>query len=181
MNNKQLACLALLVGMLVAYQIGQSLRNKAAATAALADQTDAEETAQRTQLEAEKGVLTDLQRQSEDLLAFVKLWEPFFAVVEGSDEAEIQITMKVREANMLTLSQRYEKLAHTINNKPNPSLPTLVRASLIFDDSYYKLLNWLGMMERIKPTMRVGRVAMSKGSRGDDLRMDLTLEVPLKK
>lgn len=181
MNPKQLACLALLVGMLLAYQIGQSLRNRAASTAALVVQAEGEETTLRTQLDAEKSVLSDYQDQSAALLEFVKLWEPYFAVLEGNQEAELQITMNVRKANMLTLSQRYEQVAHTINNKPNPSLPTLVRASLIFDDGYTKLLNWLGRMERIKPTMRAGRVALSKGSRGDDLRMEATLEVPLKK
>jgi hypothetical protein len=35
-------------------------------------------------------------------------------------------------------------------------------------------------MEKIKPTMRVGRVSMSKGSRGNDLRVELVLEVPLR-
>jgi len=181
MNNKQLACILLLVGMLIAYQVGQSLRNRAAATATQADQADADEVAQRTQLDAERVVLTDLQRQSKDLIEFTALWEPFFAIIEEQQAAETGISMKVREANMLNLSQRYEQLAHTINNKPNPSLPTMVRATLAFDDSYFKMLNWLGMMERIKPTMRVGRVALSKGSRGDDVRMDVVLELPLKK
>jgi len=51
---------------------------------------------------------------------------------------------------------------------------------LVFDDSYSKLLNWVGMMEKIRPTMRIGRLALAKGSRGEDLRMDVTLEVPLR-
>lgn len=181
MNNKQLGCVILLVAMLVAYQIGQSLRKRAAATAERAEKADAEEVGQRTQLNAETDVLADLQRQSKGLIEFTALWEPFFAVIEEQQAAETGISMKVREANMLNLSQRYEQLAHTINNKPNSSLPTMVRATLSFDDSYYKLLNWFGMMERIKPTMRVGRVTLSKGSRGDDIRMDMVLEVPLKK
>jgi hypothetical protein len=41
------------------------------------------------------------------------------------------------------------------------------------------LLNWLGATERIKPTMRVGKLDLSRGSRGEDVRMELTLEVPL--
>jgi hypothetical protein len=51
---------------------------------------------------------------------------------------------------------------------------------LLFDDNYSKLLNWFGHMEKIKPTMRVGKLALSKGSRGEDLRMELVLEVPLR-
>jgi hypothetical protein len=88
--------------------------------------------------------------------------------------------MKVREVNMLNLSQRYQQVPHKISNVDNKSLPILMQASLVFDDSYAKLLNWLGMMEKTKPTMRVGRLELAKGSRGDDLRMDVTLEVPLR-
>jgi len=181
MNNKQLACIVLFVGILLAYQGGQMLRNRATAVAKEADQTTAEEVSQRLQLEAERGVLSDLQRQSKQLLDFVAKWEPFFAVIEEQQAAETGISMKVREANMLNLSQRYEKMSHKISNKQNASLPTLVRASLVFDDTYHKLLNWMGMMEQIKPTMRIGRVSLSKGSRGDDLRMEMVLEVPLRK
>jgi hypothetical protein len=156
------------------------LRNRAAAVAKQADQTTVEMTSQRKQLEAERGVLEDLQRQSKELIEFVSKWEPYFAVLEEQQAAETGISMKVREANMLNLSQRYEKMAHKISNKENPALPTLVRASLVFDDTYYKLLNWMGMMERIRPTMRVGRVAIGAGARGNDVRMELVLEVPLR-
>jgi hypothetical protein len=81
---------------------------------------------------------------------------------------------------MLNLSQRYQQIPHKINNKDNASLPILMRASLVFDDDYIKLLNWVGLMEKIKPTMRIGRLVLAKGSRGEDLRMDVTLEVPLR-
>ena len=181
MNPKQLGCLLLLIGMLLAYQIAQSLRNKAAAVAAEAQQASSEEGVFRTQLSAEESVLRDLERQSKGLLEFIGKWEPYFAVIEEQQAAETGISMKVREANMLNLSQRYEQLPHLINNKPNPSLPTLVRSTLIFDDSYSMLLNWLGMMEKIKPTMRVSKGSLSNGSRGDDLRMEMVLEVPLRK
>jgi hypothetical protein len=100
-------------------------------------------------------------------------------VIDDENEAETGISMKVRASDMLNLAQRYEKAPHLINNKPNESLPLLVRASLVFEDNYAKLLNWMGMMERIKPTMRVGRVAITPGGRGNDVRMELVLEVPL--
>ena len=107
-------------------------------------------------------------------------WEPFFAVIEEQQAAETGISMKVREAEMLNLSQRYQQIPHKISNKLNKSLPILMRATLVFDDDYVKLLNWIGTMEKIRPTMRIGRLALAKGSRGEDLRMDLVLEVPLR-
>jgi len=35
-------------------------------------------------------------------------------------------------------------------------------------------------MEKIRATMSIGRLALAKGPRGEDLRMDVTLEVPLR-
>ncbi len=180
MNAKQLGMVVVVVGILLLVQLGQYFQNKAKALNAEADSAGKEESSLVTQLQAEKGVYEDLQRQSEELLVFVKKWEPFFAVLDEQQAAETGISMKVREVEMLNLSQRYQQIPHKINNKANASLPILMRASLVFDDEYLKLLNWLGEMEKTKPTMRIGRLVLAKGSRGEDLRMDVTLEVPLR-
>ena len=181
MNPKQLGCVVLVVLMLVVVQLALMMQRRAKATSAEADAAQQQVAQLQTQLSAERATLGDLQDQSKDLIDFVSEWAPFFAVLEQKQEAETNISMKVRSANMLNLSQRYQQVQHKINNKENASLPVLVRASLVFDDSYSKLLNWLGEMERTKPTMRVGKLVLSKGSRGEDLRMEVTLEVPLKK
>jgi len=180
MNPKQLGLVFVMVGILLVVQLGQSFQGKAKTLNNQAEAAAKEEASLTTQLNAEKEVFEDLNRQSEDLLEFVAKWEPFFAVIEEQQAAETGISMKVREAEMLNLSQRYQQIPHKINNVDNQSLPILMRATLVFDDDYVKLLNWVGLMEKIKPTMRIGRLALAKGSRGDDLRMDVTLEVPLR-
>ncbi len=181
MNSKQLGCIVVIVGILLLFQLGQHLRAKAKLLQQEAEKASSDELALHSQLDAETKVLEDLRRQSEGLLEFVEGWKPLFAVIEEQQAAETGISMKVRETDMLNLSQRYEVLPHRINNQAITSLPTLVRATLVFDDSYDKLLNWFGMMEKIRPTMRVGRIVLAKGSRANDLRMDLILEVPLRK
>lgn len=180
MNAKQMGMLMVLVGIVIVVQLGQSFRNQAKAINSEADAAVAEATGLVTQQQAENTVYEDLQRQSADLLEFVAKWEPFFAILEEQQAAETSISMKVREAEMLNLSQRYQQIPHKISNKDITALPILMRASLVFDDDYIKLLNWVGQMEKIRPTMRIGRLALSKGSRGDDLRMDVTLEIPLR-
>lgn len=181
MNPKQLGAVLVLAGIFVAVQLGMMFQNKARAVDVEVEKARGEEKGLRTQLGAEKDILTDLQRQSDELLKFVEQWKPFFALMKEKQSAETGISMKVREEAMLTLSQRYQEVPHKINNKDNLSLPVLIRASLLFDDNYSKLLNWFGNMEKIKPTMRVGKMVLSKGSRGEDLRMELVLEVPLLK
>jgi hypothetical protein len=181
MNPKQLGAVIILAGIFLAVQLGMMFQNKARAVDVEVEKVKGEEKGLETQLAAEKDLLTDLQRQSDELLKFVAKWRPFFALIEEKQSAETGISMKVREEGMLTLSQRYQQVPHKINSKDNVSLPVLIRATLLFDDSYSKLLNWFGNMEKIKPTMRVGRLALGKGSRGEDLRMELVLEVPLRK
>ena len=181
MNPKQLGAVIILAGIFLAVQLGMMFQNKARAVDVEVEKARGEEKGLETQLAAEKDLLTDLQRQSDELLKFVAKWKPFFALIEEKQSAETGISMKVREEGMLTLSQRYQQVPHKINNKDNVSLPVLIRATLLFDDGYSKLLNWFGNMEKIKPTMRIGRLALGKGSRGDDLRMELVLEIPLRK
>jgi len=181
MNPKQIGVLIVVIGIIAAVQFGMSFQGKARDIDIQAEAAIAEEKSLHTQLDAERGTLADLQRQSKELLSFVAKWQPYYAVIEEKQAAETGISMKVREAGMLNLSQRYQQVPHKINNKENASLPVLVRATLVFDDNYSTLLNWFGNMEKIKPTMRVGKIALSKGSRGEDLRMELVLEVPLRK
>lgn len=181
MNPKQLGVVIVLAGILIAIQLGMSFQQKARTIDVEVEKARAEEKSLHTQLDAEKELLADLQRQSAGLLEFVSKWKPYFALMHEQQSAETSISMIVREQAMLTLSQRYEQAPHKINNKDIEALPVLVRASLLFDDNYRKLLNWIGNMEKIKPTMRIGRLALSKGSRGEDLRMELLLEIPLRK
>ena len=180
MNPKQIGAILVLAGILIAVQLGMSFQNKARAVDLEVEKARSEERGLQTQLTVEKELLADLERQSNELLAFVAKWKPYFALMEEKQSAETGISMKVREEGMLTLSQRYQQAPHKINNKDNAALPFLIRASLLFDDNYGKLLNWFGHMEKIKPTMRVGKLSLNKGSRGDDLRMELVLEVPLR-
>lgn len=179
MNAKQLAALVLILGIVLLVQLGLSLRNKATVSAAEAEAASVELTKLRTQLEAEKRIYDDNARNSKELLKDMKKWEPYFELIDRQQAVESFLSLKVREYDILNLSQRYEQVPHTINNKPNDSLPLLVRGSLVFDDQYAKLINWTGMMESIRPTMRVSRLGLAQGSRNDGVRMDLTLEIPL--
>ena len=181
MNPKQLGAIIVVAGIFIAVQLGMTFQNKAKSVDIEVEKARAEEKQLQTQLSAEKDLLADLQRQSDELLKFVAKWKPYFALMEEQQSAETGISMKVREEAMLTLSQRYQQVPHKISNKDIKSLPVLVRATLLFDDNYSKLLNWFGHMEKIKPTMRVGKLVLSKGSRGEDLRMEFVLEVPLLK
>ena len=181
MNTKQLACIILLAVMAGVIQLGLTLRKGAASVAEEARKEEEIEKGQSSQRDAELRSMNALKKQSEDLLTFIKDWEPQFAVFQEQQTAETIISMKVRSDRLATLQQRYQQIPHKMNGKDVETLPNLTRATLTFEDSYPKLLNWLGEIERIHPTMRVWSITLSKGSRGDDLRMELVLEVPLRR
>lgn len=179
MNAKQLAAVVLVLAIVLLVQFTLSLRTQATSTATEAEAALVELTKLETQLKAEKKVLEDNQKNSKNLLEYINKWAPFFEVLDRQQNVESHIGLKVREYEILNISQRYEQAAHSINNKPNDSLPLLVRASLVFDDDYVKLANWIGMMESDRPTMRIARLDVSRGSQDNDIRMDLVLETPL--
>lgn len=181
MNPKQLGVVLVLAGILLCVQLGMTFQSRARSVDVEVEKAKAEEKSLQATLQAEQVLLTDLQGQSKELLDFVGKWKPYFGLLEQKQSVETSISMKVRDEGMLTLSQRYQEVPHKISNKDIGSLPVLIRASLLFDDNYDKLLDWFGFMEQDKPTMRVGKISLSKGSRGDDLRMELVLEVPLMK
>jgi len=181
MNAKQLAALVLIVAVVLVGQVGLSLRKQAESAAKQADKEAQELKTAEAQLKNEKDYYEGQLKDAKSLVRFAEQWKPEFAVIEDQNDAETGISMKVRAGDLVNLSQRYELVPYTINNKPNETIPLMVRATLLFEDNYAKLISWIGEMEKTKPTMRAGRAAMTAGSRGSDIRMELVLEVPLKK
>lgn len=181
MNTKQLACVILFALMFVVVQLGLSFRKGAEEMEAKAVAVSRELADQEQKLSLQRLGLDQAAAQSKDLIDFAAEWSPHFASVADQQEAETRISLKVRESNLLNLSQRFQQIAHKVNGKDSASLPTLVRAVMVFEDNHVSLLNWLGSIEAAYPTMRIVRVALTKGSRGDDLRMELAVEIPLRK
>jgi hypothetical protein len=68
MNPKQLGMVIVLVGILLLVQLAQSFQGKAKTLNSEAEAAAKEEAGLVTQLDAEKGVYEDLQRQSKELL-----------------------------------------------------------------------------------------------------------------
>lgn len=175
MNSKHFACaiVAILIVLLVQFTLWfQNSRSKMQREAAVAQQA---ELAAAQQLTRERTQLADLRRQSVDLIEFLRTWQPYFESIDSPQSAEVNYTMRVKEANLVNLAQRFEQTPV----KGNASVPTAMRAYLTFEDDYSRLLNWLGDLEAKMPTMRISSIRVSKGTRADDLRMELTLEHPM--
>ncbi|MFZ4777215.1 MAG: hypothetical protein ACOYM3_17750 [Terrimicrobiaceae bacterium] len=177
MNSKHIACgiVALLILLLVQLTLWvQGNRTKVQNEARAAQQA---ETDANTQLNQERAQLSELRRQSADLIEFLRIWQPYFTTIDSPQSAEVNLSMRVKESNLVNLAQRFEQKPV----KGNVSIPTSMRAFLTFEDDYARLMNWLGDLEVKMPTVRTSSIRLAKGTRANDLRMEIILEQPLLK
>jgi hypothetical protein len=177
MNHKHIACgiVALLILMLV--MVTQWVQGKRDKMQAEARSAQDQEDAATAQLSRERAQIGELKRQSADLIEFLRVWQPYFSTFNSAQSADVAMQMRVKDANLVNLSQRFEEVAV----KNNASIPTARRSLLTFDDDYAKLLNWLGDLEKTMPTISTASVHLAKGTRPSDLRMEVILEQPMLK
>ena len=177
MNNKHVACgiVALFIVVLVQLTLWvQGHRTKVQNEAGAAQQAESDANAQLTQ---ERSQLGELRRQSTELIEFLRIWQPYFSTIDNPQSAEVNMSMQIKDANLVNLAQRFE-LTPT---KGHASIPNTLRGFLTFEDDYVRLMNWLGDLEVKMPTVRTSSVRLSKGTRTNDLRMEVVLEQPLLK
>lgn len=177
MNSKHISCgiVALFIVVLVQLTLWvQGHRTKVQNEASASQQA---ETSANAQLNQERSQLGELRRQSTDLIEFLQIWEPYFTTINSAQSAEVNLAMRIKEANLVNLAQRFEQTPV----KGNDSIPNTMRGFLTFEDDYARLMNWLGDLEVKMPTVRTSSVRLAKGTRQNDLRMEIVLEQPLLK
>jgi len=176
MNNKHVAC-GIVIFLIICLAQGTLWMNRRMQKMQKDEATARQQTnISSMQLQREQRELTDLRTNSRSLINYLQTWQPYFDEVDSPQSAELKISLKIKEDNLVNLSQRYEVVAQ----KNNRSLPYVMRAHVTFEDDYARLLNWLGQIEAQVPTMRIGSVRVAKGTGPNDLKMDLILEEPVK-
>ena len=123
-----------------------------------------------------------LSSQNVDALNFAASWQPYFALIDEANLAERGISMKLR-ASELAVPRSSFKIVDCGPPYPrwSEAIPQILHGEVVIEDNFAKVLNWLGMMEKVKPTMRICSVSISAAGRTDECRFDLVLEVPLLK
>lgn len=131
--------------------------------------------AAQAQIIRDTAQLNEFKNTSTQLVEYLKKWQPYFNELDSAQRAELNLSLKIKEDNLVGLSQRYE----IVTLKGNASIPRALRAYLTFEDDYVRLLNWFGRIEQQLPTMRINSIQISKGTAANDLRMTLVLDQPL--
>ena len=175
MSSKHLA--VLLVGLMILglSQLTFLMRDRLADVQK--EDTSAREAAENAAaaLINERNSLSTLRAGSHDLIMFLNAWEPYFSTMNTPESAELNISMRLKEAGLVTLAQRYE----LVPNRGDTNIPRIMRANLVIEDDYAATLNWLGGIESKLPTLRVSNLRLTKGQAGNDIRLEVVFEVPL--
>ncbi len=175
MNSKHLSLLVVGLAILGLFQLTFWMKDT------LAEMQKEEATARSSaegaasQVLQERNNLSQLRLSSHDLIVFLNAWEPYFANLNTPESSELNISMRIKEEGLVTLAQRYE----LVPNKGDANIPRLMRANLVIEDDYASTLNWLGRMESNLPILRTSNLRMTKGQSGNDVKLEVVLEVPL--
>lgn len=175
MNNKHLA--AIIIFLFIAGLIQGTLWMQGHLNSRLKEEESARTAANgiANQVMQERKLLTSLKTSTKEMIAFLIAWEPYFISLNTPNAAELAISTRIKDAKLLTLSQRYENVAV----KGDPTIPRAMRANLIIEADYIQTLNWLGRMETEIPTLRIANLRLTKGQGGNDIKAELVLELPL--
>ena len=183
MNNKHIACLILAIFCVLIVQGVSMVRERATTMqkAAADARREADDAALSTN--TQRAILDDLTHKSSDLLAWLDQWEPHLARMSSPESGEINITALIKDANLVLLAQRFEivpnKTESSVPNSSSATIPQLVRAHLSIEDDFIKSINWLGDLESKLPIARVSNLELARGQSGNDVRMNLVVDIPL--
>ena len=121
-----------------------------------------------------------LNSQAAETLRFAQAWQPYFALTTEAVDAEKGIAINLGKSELgVTFSSFKIVDCHPLYPRWSEAMPQVSQGEVVIEDNYAKGINWLGMMERVKPAMRICRVSMSRAAAPDECRFDLVLEVPL--
>ena len=175
MSKKHLACVVIILLIAVLVQTTLWMNKRMVKMQGEAERAKDQVASVNLQLQIEKGQLAELENSSKALIEYLNIWLPYFSAVNSAQSAELKISLGIKKANLINLSQKYS----VVGNPGNKFLPSVMRAQLAFEDDYARILNWLGQIESELPTLRVGSLRLTRGTGANDLKMELVLEQPL--
>lgn len=175
MNNKHLACVfialiifAQLYCVVMVKSKRDAMTSEAESASLAADGAEQQATIARTQL-------TGLKARTDAIRQYLAIWDPFLRKSESEERGQTLIDDLIRQGGVTQLSGKYDPAP----NAGNTYIPKVVKAELLFEDDYHKTLDWLGEVERALPAARISKCRLSKGTTSNDIKMEMTLELPV--
>lgn len=176
MNPKQLACVILMMMIGAVVYGAQMVHNKVVALRMDVENAQADAQAAGEALETAEIELAMTKTRSQDLRRFLESWTPYIDRLQTEQEVEEAVEVSLRERGISLVISRKSEVK---NNRETPVLPKSVLTTLVVEDEYSKVLNWLGDLERRLPLARVNVCRFTGGATGRQLRVDISFVTPL--
>jgi hypothetical protein len=124
---------------------------------------------------AQQQSLAVLEKRTKGSRDYLKEWEPHLKSVRDAQFGEALINLRIKQGNMVTLSSQFESM----NFDKGGTIPRRLQGRLVFEDDFVKTLNWLADFEGAMPASRISSCRISKGQAGNDIKAELTIDVPI--
>lgn len=119
----------------------------------------------------------NLQKKSEGEIAYYEIWKPYFdAYPDGQTVIDRFLDHMKEEGKIEPFRQQMSNVAY---KDKHGTISKLQRINLTCVDEYAVIFNWLGDVEREFPTSRITSCEVSKAQGDSDIRMILTVDIPL--
>ena len=175
MNNKHMACVTLSIAILGMAYATMNFHKKLKLAK---DEEQLAKTAYDSAVfgcSAQQRSFIILRENTKSVREYLSQWEPHLKQTRNPQFGEALINLRIKQDNIITLSQGFE----TVSLDKDGTIPRTLQARLVFEDDYIKTLNWLANLEGSMPAARVSSCRLSKGQSGNDIKMELTVDVPI--
>ncbi len=176
MKEKQMPCIVLAIAVALLFFGTQKVRQKKVAMQKEADEAKEKAEASEFQRKTNETAMITLKQESDGLRQYFDRWLPYLSSMWNTEQEEQKITEIVKSGQVFATSQRTEVIA---NDNSRGFIPKRLRAHLVIQDEYSKTLNWLGNLEESLPSSRVSNYRLTRGLSGNDVQMEVTLDLPL--
>ncbi len=124
----------------------------------------------------EQSKLIKKKRETEGIREYLKAWQPYFEHTNSEVKAERLFAVRVKQGDLIALNKSTTPVK--LEDKES-SINSAIRAELVFEDDYRKALEWFSGLEGGVPASRVTSYRVTKGQRGDEIKMELSIDFPL--
>jgi hypothetical protein len=175
MNHKHVACTVLGLAIAVMGWATMTMKGKLSLMQAERSQADSAAQNARFSRQAKEAQLGNLKRETEGVRGYLERWQPFFTQTASQEDAEVRLNQLIKQGGLVQINQVY-----SLTPVDGGSLiKQVVKGDFTFEDDFPACLQWLGSLEQNLPAARVSRCVMTKGQNDNDLKLDVTVEVPL--
>ena len=177
MNNHKAACVVLMIAIAAIVYFTQEYR---ANTSEVRDRVeDAKSSAENAlfQQQIAETNLRALEAKTESIRESYQTWLPHLNRVRTPQEGEQKISQAIRKGEVFLLSQRFDMVE--VSPDKNSLIQKALKADLVIEDDYATTLNWLGKLEEEIPSCRIDQCRMTRGERGNDIRLEVIIQIPI--